>query len=101
MKNLTRFVFLCLLLVVVASAQNSLFNRTDLQSPVQSGEIKNIQTLDDRWGIAYTSDSIFRTADGGETWNELNLGLAPYDVINSVTFAARNVGYAVVSNNSR
>jgi hypothetical protein len=69
--------------------------------PPRSAEIKNIQTLDDRWGIAYTSDSIFQTADGGQSWNELSLTVSPYDKIGSVTFADRNDGYAVVSKNSK
>jgi hypothetical protein len=105
MKNPARYLFLCLLFVVLTSAQDSPFSRMEiisgLQHPPERAEIKNIQTLDDRWGIAHTSDSIFQTADGGQTWNELSLRLAPYEEIASVTFVDRDHGYAVVSKSSK
>jgi len=105
MKNLAQYLFLCLLFVVIASAQDSPFSRMEiisgLQHPPPSAEIKNIQTLDDRWGIVFTWGSIFQTADGGETWTELDLKLAPSDQITSATFADRINGFAIVSDNHR
>jgi len=73
----------------------------DIQRPPDiSAEIRNIQTLDDRWGIAYTADSIFQTSDGGQIWTEL-MNTSPGDRIGSVIFSDRLHGYAIISNVDR
>ena len=105
MKNLALFLTLWLLFAVAVTAQDSPFGRmqiiSGLQRPPQSAELKDIQSLDDRWGIAYTADSIFQTSDGGQTWREINLRLAPYEKISSATFTDPITGFAIVSRDYR
>lgn len=63
-----------------------------------SEQIKGIQRLDDGGaGIAYTSDAIFRTSDGGATWDALNIRVALFETISSAAFVDRANGFAVIS----
>ena len=102
MKNLAPFFAIGLLIVAAVSAQDSLFSRTEfISGPPQSAEIKSIQTFDNRWGLAYTTDSIFQTSDGGQTWNELMMETGTRETISSVIFTDRTDGYAIVSDNDR
>jgi len=104
MKNLTLLLVLVLWLVVTASAQDSPFRPTTvLTSPVlivkdsPSAQLRNIQSVDSHWGIAYTSDALFRTTDGGASWEELHVNAGPDETISSATFSDRSKGYAILS----
>lgn len=107
MKASTLILAIGFALSTIAVAQDSPFSQLvitgGLQRPLinartePSAAIKNIQTLDPGWGIAYTADSIFRTSDGGATWDQLNLSIAGYENISAASFADRANGYAIVS----
>lgn len=107
MKTLTLLFTLSSIFVIAAPAQDSPFRRMEtiisLQRPIfvqraaPSAQIRDIQTLDARWGIAYTSDAMFRTSDSGASWDELTLGVAPYETISTARFSDRSNGYAIVS----
>lgn len=107
MKKTTLFLAMSFVFLTTAAAQDSPFSQmeiiTTLQRPTvirreqPSAEIKNIQTLDDRWGIAYTASSIFATSDGGGTWRSLGLNVASSETISTVAFADRLNGFAIVS----
>jgi len=110
MKALTLLFALSSILIIGAPAQDSPFRRMEkigsFQSPIflqrnsPSAEIRDIQRLDARWGIAYTSDAMFRTSDGGATWGELTLGVAPFETISTARFADSSNGYAIVSSSN-
>jgi hypothetical protein len=107
MKKTTLFLALGFIFITTTAAQDSPFHRMEIIMTLQrptvirraqpSAEIKNIQTLDDRWGIAYTADSIFTTSDGGATWRTLGLNIASSQTISTVTFADRSNGFAIVA----
>src|SRR5687768_3560179 len=107
MKKITLLLMLVVGFEISTSAQDSPFIRMiepgtlERQPAVQFAEpvspIKNIQTLDGRWGIAYTGDTIFRTEDGGATWQELSVGNRLYETIAAAVFTDRDNGYVVLS----
>ncbi|MEP7149331.1 MAG: glycoside hydrolase domain-containing protein [Acidobacteriota bacterium] len=108
MKKKTLILAIGLLLSTTIAAQDSPFARMEviitlqrppsIQRSALSAEIKDIQKFDGRWGIAYTADAIFRTANGGATWDELSIGVATYETIGTVRFADHLNGYAILSN---
>ena len=111
MKKTTLFLALSFASVAFMHAQDSPFNRMEIiiglhrsvfaQSSEPKAEIRNIQTLDDRWGIAYTADSIFMSPDGGATWARLGFNIASHETISAARFADRSNGYAIVSDSRR
>jgi hypothetical protein len=102
MKKLGLLLALASIVTIGLSAQDSPFSRMEiisvLQRPPQSAQIKDIQKLDNRWGVIYTSDLMLRTRDAGATWDELKLGLAPYETISTAKFSDASNGYAIVAN---
>lgn len=111
MKKTTLVLALSFASAAFALAQDSPFSRMEiiigLQRPVvgqrsePSAGIGGIQTLDDRWGIAYTDDAIFRSPDGGATWERLGLNVASHETIAAAAFADRSNGFAIVSDSRR
>ncbi len=111
MKKITLFLTLVCFFTIPASAQDSPFSRMEVLTTLQRppamqradaiAHIKNIQTLDGRWGIGYTADAIFLTANGGATWDELGLSVGPSETISAAVFADRASGYAIVSSSKR
>ena len=107
MKKLTLLLAFSSLLVITAVGQDPPFRRmeiiTTLQRPIflqratPSAQIRDIQKLDGRWGIAYTADAIYRTIDGGATWDALKTNIAPYETIGSARFVDQLNGYATLS----
>src|SRR5687767_5944622 len=103
MKNLTLFVLLAIVTVSSVYSQNSRFLSVMESYPdflmrtEPSAEIRNIQSLDTGFGIAFTGDSLFITYDGGTSWSESKIGLAGDDSIGSVIFRDRLHGFAIVS----
>ena len=100
---------LCLLIAfsVTISAQtenNSPFRRlefiTSMPRPPQkqkSSQIKNIQTFGSQSGVAYTSDTIFRTDDNGENWRELSLPKSLSQTIGGVEFVDENNAAVIIA----
>ncbi|HVF30057.1 MAG TPA: glycoside hydrolase domain-containing protein [Pyrinomonadaceae bacterium] len=66
-----------------------------------SSHVKDIQVIDGAFGIAYTDDTIFRTADNGATWTELRPHITDHESLSVVRFADRQNAFAVVSDRSR
>ncbi|HUR96801.1 MAG TPA: glycoside hydrolase domain-containing protein, partial [Pyrinomonadaceae bacterium] len=107
MKTLARFLTLFSIFTIAVFAQEDVFQRTQLVTPLArpissqrstpSSQIKSIQTVDGRWGFASTSDALYRTHDGGATWDELRLDVAPDELISIVSFMDVSTGYAVLS----
>ncbi len=107
MKKLVLLLALTSILVICSPAQDSPFSRMELFAVLQrppvvartasSAQIIGIQKLDDRWGIAYTSDAMLRTRNEGATWDELNIGLAAHETISAAKFSDAGNGYAIVS----
>jgi hypothetical protein len=101
MKKLGLLLALALTITIGLPAQDSPSSRleivTVLQQPPRSGQIKDIQKLDNERGIVHTSNVMFRTRDGGATWDELNLGLESYETISAAKFVDALNGYAIVS----
>ena len=63
----------------------------------RDSQIKNIQNFGGNSGIAYTSDTIFRTDDNGETWRKITLPLGLHGKIGTVYFENNLNGLAVLS----
>lgn len=107
MKRLGLLLALSSIVVISSSAQDSPFGRMEIitllqrpplvQRAAPRSEVKDIQKIDDRSGIVYTSDAMLRTRDGGATWEELKLGLASYETIAAAKFGDADHGYAIVS----
>lgn len=100
---------LCFLIAfgTIVSAQpeiSSPFTRleiiTSLQRPPQkpkSSQIKNIQTFGTQSGIAFTSDTIYRTDNNGESWRELDLQKRFSQTISGAEFADENNGVVIIA----
>ena len=119
MKPTTRLLTLCFVLAGVLSAQDSPTSRmADTRisrmevigilerppaagRPTSSAYIKDVQTLDEQWGIVYTVNAIFRSADGGESWTQVSPALTKAESLSVVRFADRDNGYAVVKRADR
>ncbi|MEO8573404.1 MAG: hypothetical protein ABI481_05500, partial [Pyrinomonadaceae bacterium] len=93
MNKLTLLVTLLSVFTIGISAQEELTRPVISQRAAVSSRIKDIQTFDGRWGIASTADAIYRTRDGGATWNELQKDIAADETISSVRFADASTGY--------
>jgi hypothetical protein len=63
----------------------------------RSHRIKNIVVFDDRSGLAYTSDSIFRTDDAGATWSEMSAAGNAGRTIAAVLFNDKQTGLVLLS----
>jgi hypothetical protein len=63
----------------------------------RSHRIKDIVVFDDRSGLVYTSDSIFRTDDGGAAWREISVGRSGGRTIASVLFKNKLTGLVLIS----
>jgi hypothetical protein len=107
MKKTSLVLALSLISVAIVLTRDLPFSRTLAMTPLQrsavyldprtaSNQIKNIQTIEDRWGIAYSGESIFRTTDGGATWNELYLGRWAHENISAAAFTDPANGYAIL-----
>ncbi len=68
------------------------------QTALQSSQIKDIQVFGEQSGLAYTSDTLFRTDDNGETWREIALPRSFSETISTVFFENKNVGAAILAN---
>ena len=80
-----------------------------LQRPPQkrqisrSSQIKDIQLFGEKSGIAYTSDTLFRTDDNGETWRGILLPRKSIETISGVSFLNETIGWVILADrqNSR
>jgi Domain of unknown function (DUF1906)/FG-GAP-like repeat len=72
-----------------------------LQRPPQSrqtsrsSQIKDIQLFGEKSGVAYTSDTLFRTDDNGETWREVTLPRKSNETISASSFLNENIGWLI------
>ena len=68
-----------------------------------SSNIKNIQVLSEKSGIAFTSDTLFKTDNNGETWRDTALPKSFNETISTVSFFNENFGWAILADeqNSR
>lgn len=62
-----------------------------------SSKIKDIQVFGENSGVAYTSDTFFRTDDNGETWREIILPRKSNETISGVSFLNENMGWAILA----
>ena len=67
-------------------------------SELPSSQIKDFQIFDADSGIVYTDDAIFRTADGGESWQKVGPSKAPDQYIAAVRFKGGQNGIAILAN---
>src|SRR5215207_7723116 len=101
MNRLT--ILIGLILTASIAAQDSPFRHLEIISGLQrpasayrtgpSAVLKNVQSIDDRHGIAYTADAIFATSDGGSTWRQMKLDVPLHETIGSAAFADALNGY--------
>ncbi len=66
-----------------------------------SSNIRNIQVLGEKSGIAYTNETLFRTDDNGKSWREIALPKSFGESIGAVLFENENVGLAVIGDSDR
>ena len=71
---------------------------TKITQTPRSSEIKGIQVFGEKSGIAFTSDTLFRTADNGETWREIALPKGFSETISAVLFTDENIGWTILAN---
>ncbi|MBA2493671.1 MAG: DUF1906 domain-containing protein [Acidobacteria bacterium] len=67
------------------------------QTALPSSNIKDIQVFGEKSGIAYTSDTIWRTDTGGETWREIALPKSFSETISAVSFLNETIGWAILA----
>ncbi len=87
----------------LASGNNSRRVELALQEPYfknrssqsKSSQIKDIQVFDENSGVAYTSDTLFRTDDNGENWREIILPRKSNETISGVSFLNENIGWTI------
>ena len=63
----------------------------------RSSNIKNIQVLSEKSGVAFTNDTLFRTDNNGETWREISLPNRLNEAIGAVYFLNESVGWAILA----
>ncbi len=111
MKYSTIFLLALLLLVLTSAgiSQDSPFRRmeiiTTLQRPpvvtkgfaMPSSQIKDFQVFSPDSGIVFTSDSLFRTGDGGKTWLPLSVPKSVNQLIGTVWFANEREGMVLLA----
>ena len=73
------------------------FNFSNSQNIPRSSNIKDIQVFGEKSGVAFTSDTLFRTDDDGKTWREINLPKNVNETISEVLFFDENVGWAILA----
>jgi hypothetical protein len=61
----------------------------------RSSNIKNTQVFGEKSGIAYTSDTLFRTDDNGGTWHEIILPRSDSQKINYLYFLDERIGWTI------
>lgn len=59
--------------------------------------IKDFVVFDDKSGLVYTVDALFRTDDGGATWRELRIDRANGETIAAVLFSDKQRGAVLLS----
>jgi len=69
----------------------------DRNSKVKSSQIKNIAVFGENSGIAYTNDTLFRTDDNGESWQEVSLPFEVGETISGVSFNEKSFGRVVLA----
>ncbi|HVE56818.1 MAG TPA: glycoside hydrolase domain-containing protein [Pyrinomonadaceae bacterium] len=69
----------------------------DRNSQTKSSNIKNIQVIDEKTGVAFTADSLFRTDDNGENWREITLPREFDEVVSGVSFGNKFVGWVILA----
>lgn len=72
------------------------FKNKSVQSEVSSS-VKNIQVFDNNSGILYTSDSLFRTDNNGESWQKLNIPHGLFSKISTAYFENKLKGYLILT----
>ena len=78
-----------------------------LQRPPQirqtshTSQIKDIQVFGESSGVAFTSDTLFRTEDNGESWREIALPRNFDETISGVSFLNENVGFVILADRQR
>jgi len=98
-------VFLAFNLQIQEARENVSFDFTagntfqELNPQTKSSQIKNIQVFDENSGIAFTSDTLFRTDDNGETWREIGLPKDFSEKIGAVYFENGTNGSAILGDN--
>ncbi len=63
----------------------------------RSSQIKNIQSFNEKSGVAFTNDALFRTDDKGETWREISLPREAGEIISGVSFNEKSAGWVVLA----
>ena len=74
------------------------FSEPNSEAAAPNSQIKDIQFFGERSGIAFTSDTLFRTDDNGATWREIALPKSSPETISAVFFENQNVGFAILAN---
>ncbi len=67
------------------------------QTSLPDSQIKDIQVFGEQSGLAYTSNTLFRTDDNGRTWREIALPRSFSETISTVFFENKNVGWAILA----
>ncbi|MDQ3750603.1 MAG: DUF1906 domain-containing protein, partial [Acidobacteriota bacterium] len=67
------------------------------QPVLPSSQIKDIQILGEKSGIAFTSDTLYKTDDNGETWREIALPRSFSETISTISFSDENIGWAILA----
>ncbi len=81
---------------VTSSNPYSVYNQAAASEP-SSSVIKGIQVFSKSSGIAYTSNSLYRTDDSGSSWQELPLTLTLGFRIAAVSFSDRQAGLVLLT----
>ncbi|MDM7922384.1 MAG: DUF1906 domain-containing protein [Pyrinomonadaceae bacterium] len=101
MKTSVRVLSSLFAVVMIAAAsfgQNSLFESLKiLNTETEAHVIKNVRAFDSRSGIAFTSRAVYRTDDGGQTWNVLTPTVASTETIADADFVSSESGYVLLA----
>lgn len=93
-----KLLFCSLYFPLILLSISTIFGQDFPSFAEQSSQIKDIQKLGQSFGIAYTSDSLLRTNNDGETWSEIKIRRSSFDKISAVSFRSETDGFAVLVN---
>ena len=99
MKKISLLLFSAVVLLcsdfAVVTAQ-SFDNPQNSAQRQPSSRIKSIQTLGEKFGIAYTDDRLFKTNDNGDSWQTMALPKDFSQIIGAADFLDENTGWAIL-----
>jgi hypothetical protein len=87
-------------LLTILGLLSPVFALTNPDPTVADARITGIQKITSKTGIAFTGSELYRTTDGGATWNKAGFPIADGSVIAGVMFANELRGWAVIHDNA-